>query len=126
MEKIWRLSLLASAAVLLAACGGGSDSDDDKPTFNSVTYSVKGSAGSAAVVTYRSSGATNQLKVTLPWSGPIGMTAKEGDFLYVSAQNQSGLGSITTSISVNGETLASSTSTASYGVATADATCCHK
>jgi hypothetical protein len=114
-----------AAALLLTACGGG-DSEPEKPKFAVIRYEVTGLLTTRASVTYENTGKTEQKTVNLPASLPdFGVAIGEpGDFLYVSAQNQSSSGSVTVNILVNGTVVKSATSSGAFGIATARATCC--
>lgn len=102
----------------LMACGG-----DDGPEKYEVTYRVSALGGiTKAMITYRTSFGTSQTTVTLPWS--TSGTREQGDFLYVSAQNQGATGTIYTTITANGKSIASGSSSSAYGIATASKTCC--
>lgn len=117
--KKWTLLPLVCGVMTLTACGGGSD-EPPSPQWSS--YAVSGTA-SRALVTYRVGTAVQQDLVTLPWSSFPG-PASPGTFLYVSAQNQGATGTVTVTIRVGDKTFKSATSTAPYGIATADGTCC--
>lgn len=67
-------------------------------------------------------GGTEQVTVALPWSASYNMS--QGDFLYVSAQNQEAAGDVTTTIQVDGNTFKTSTSSGAYVIATASGSCC--
>ncbi len=115
-----RFFLVLMCGLALSACGGESES---KPKTYSVTYSVSGVNTNSASLTYQNSGGgTSQEVVTLPWSKVI--IAKPGDFLYVSAQNKNGVGSVTSTITVDKTVFKISTSTGAYVIATATGTCC--
>jgi len=80
-----------------------------------VTYRVKGTSG-GAVLTYRNAmGGTEQASVRLPWE--LSFDAKGGSFLYVSAQNQGVLGSVTCEILLDDESRTTSTSSGAYVIA---------
>lgn len=117
---------LSYAAFLscLGACGGGDSKTEPPPTYH-VEYTVTGpAAGKTAFATYASaSGVTEQKDIVLPGS-IVRYSAVPGDFLYISAQNQTSAGSVSVSIKVNGTTWKSATSSAAYGIATASGTCC--
>jgi hypothetical protein len=81
-----------------------------------VTYSVTGSAARAEITMENGQGGTEQTTVSLPWSQPVD-GARSGQFVYISAQNQSGYGDVTCTIRVNGADFKSSTSSSEYGIA---------
>ncbi len=114
IKKIVASVLVAGA---LAGCGGGLDGRYD------VVYKVTGSTDQASLTMATSSGGTSQIKVSLPYSTPAS-TYKDGDFMYISAQNQRSSGSVTTAIYVDGELWKSTTSTGAYVIATASGSCC--
>lgn len=129
--------LTVAAAIVLAntltACGGGSSDNSsnntlgpaDDPTASIITYTVTGSVTNKAAVTYKTSGeATIQSTVALPWS--YSSTFNKGDFLYVSAQNQSSSGTVITEITGSVGTLAYAGSSGPYGIATVSKSCCKK
>ncbi|MBV5296322.1 MAG: hypothetical protein JZU58_28615 [Curvibacter lanceolatus] len=120
-------------ASMISACGGGSSDNSsnnslgpaDDPTASIITYTVTGSVTDKAMVTYKtSSGATIQSTVALPWS--YFSSFNKGDFLYVSAQNQSSSGTVITEITGSVGTLAYAGSSGPYGIATASKSCCKK
>lgn len=115
-----RFLLVACLGLVLSACGGETES---KPKTYSVTYSVSGINTNSASLTYQNNeGGTSQEVVSLPWSKII--IAKPGDFLYISAQNKNGDGSITSTITVDKTIFKTSTSKGAYVIATATGTCC--
>lgn len=109
------LALLA--AVALTACGDG-----DFTGRYDVVYEVTGSAQSASLTWATTGGGTSQQTVNLPWN--IKYTMRDGDFVYISAQNQGKTGSVTTTIKADGKTFKSTTSTGAYVIATASGSCC--
>ncbi|RYZ89569.1 MAG: hypothetical protein EOP04_06475 [Proteobacteria bacterium] len=90
---------------------------------SSITYSVSGSAKTVSVTYQNGEGGSQQESgVALPWSKTF--SVKPGDFLYISAQNQGESGDVTTTISADGSTLKTSTSSGGYVIAESNATCC--
>ncbi|MDR0274123.1 MAG: hypothetical protein LBI48_02045 [Burkholderiaceae bacterium] len=122
MKPITIAAAFVVCAGMLTGCGGG----DDRPREYKVTYEVSGlgtMVTPAALITLQSSSGTYQITTKLPYTyGPV--TRHEGDFLYVSAQNINASGSIYVSISADGKSIASGSSYAAYGIATASKTCC--
>lgn len=124
-RKMEKLFSSIACALSLAACGGG-DSKPEPPKTYIVEYTVSGvGIGNTANVTLsNSSGGTEQRTVTLPASIQY-LFVSEGTFLYISAQNPTRLGVLSVSIKVEGkDTLASASSNAPFGIATASGTCC--
>lgn len=111
MRRLLAVCLLS----IVVACGGS-------PTEpkGSVTYRVTGTNVTRVDVTYEnSSGGTSQeSNQSLPWSYSWN-TAKAGDFLYISAQISQGTGSITVTITKDGTTFKTSTSSGFASIATA-------
>lgn len=92
------------------------------PTANhTAKYQVSG-RGLASLTYSNTDGGTEQRKVQLPWSTTF--TARPGQFLYLSAQNNEETGSITVDILVDRQIRKSSTSEGGYTIATAKYTCC--
>ena len=110
------------AALLIAGCGGGGD--DDK--VFAVSYSVSANlfGPTSASITYATSdGGTSQATVNLPFSTSI--SAKSGDFLYISAQGATNAtAGLSTSISIDGHTFKFNSSTGAFSIATSSGTCC--
>ena len=122
------------ALALLASCGGGGDSGGTQDngaigpppgsgaTTAVVAYTVSGSTNSASLTYANSQGGTVQQTVAVPWS--IQYTMRAGDFLYISAQNQNDVGSVTSEIRINGYPFKTTTSNGAYVIATASGSCC--
>lgn len=91
--------------------------EDLDPSID-VEYRVTGSAGKVDV-TYENEdgGVSQQSNVTVPWSYKF--EARDGDFVYISAQNQGSYGTVIVTIFKNGGEFKSSTSTGAYVIATA-------
>lgn len=88
-----------------------------QPTTYNITYSVTGSA-TVANLTYRNeSGGTDQMQADLPWSKTF--RALPGSHLYISAQNDSDVGTVKVEIKVGGTVVQSGQTNAEYGIATA-------
>ena len=125
--------LILCSALTTAGCGGGSDAEAGSPSSSNgtggagtgshtVSYQVTGSARSAMLTYANAQGGTEQATVALPWSADYNMS--QGDFLYISAQNQDSAGDVTTTIQVDGSTFKTSTSSGGYVIATASGSCC--
>ncbi|MFA7218425.1 MAG: MmpS family transport accessory protein [Dehalococcoidales bacterium] len=85
----------------------------------SVTYQVTGSAPSASVTLFNSTGGMVQYSdVSLPYT----KTYSDYDYWYASilAQNMGASGSVTVKIIVNGQVVKQSTSSGAYVIATSD------
>jgi hypothetical protein len=95
---------VASDAAILAA-------------IHQIDYVVNGSADTVNLTYRNATGGTEQNEVTLP----VNMTfaAAPGSFLYLSAQNKSGSGTVHVAISVDGSLLQEARSSSHYGIATA-------
>lgn len=105
--------------------------DRDRPAVTScrtVIYYVEGTARSATVTIENDTGGTDQRdNLTVPVAsektGIHGINAgcfDPGDFVYVSAQNEDDTGDISCRIEADGIVVASSSSSASYGIASCD------
>lgn len=107
-----RLATLLFALLTFSACGSSPDS------VKSVTYRVDGTATQVAITYANSSEGTSQITTTTPWTLQF-QDPTEGQFLYVSAQNQHETGSVHVSITKNGTLYKESTSTGAFVIATA-------
>lgn len=87
-----------------------------------VTYEVGGTAKSVNLTYTNESGGTEQRNADLPWSKTF--SARDGDFLYISAQDQGGSGDVVAYIILNGNTKKSAHSSGPYTIATSSYTCC--
>jgi hypothetical protein len=106
----------------LTACGGGGDS---APQTFEVKYGATGFGGGD--VTYSTpGGGTAQEHVPNGVAFAKAYTAKAGDFLYVSVQNNSSDASAVSlaTIDVNGKPFRAERSTGPFFIATANGTCC--
>ena len=82
-----------------------------------VEYKVSGSGGSFDVTINNKDDGTSQYdNVSSGWTYSFS-TSEEGLFLYVSAQNQTNSGSVTTKIYVDGKQKKTSTSNGAYVIA---------
>lgn len=89
----------------------------DLPGVHRVEYSLDGSAGVAGLTLRNASGGTEQREVKIP--GALGFYARSGQFVYFSAQNKSGKGTVHVRIQIDGQVLQEATTTSPYGIATA-------
>lgn len=113
-------ALIAAAVIAcvgLAGCGGDNESPS-APTPASVSVRYKVDAPYSASVTYTlSPGSTSQQSQAItPWERTF--TATTGQFLYLSAQNDSSSGCVYVDIYVNGRLSQTSHSCGAYVIAT--------
>jgi hypothetical protein len=94
--------------------GGGSDYERSSDTY-SIKYRVSGTTTRASLTYENESSNTEQIVVSLPWSESF--TAEKGQFLYISAQNEKGSGSIKCEILQGGEVIEEATSSGAYVIA---------
>lgn len=100
--------------------GVGAVTTDYSP--RTVTYHVVGEGTDSASLTYENSeGGSQQETVRLPWQKTF--SVQEGDFLYISAQNQDDRGTIAVQIRVDGRDFKTSQSSGAYTIATASGSC---
>ena len=105
-----KLLIILSSFLILVGC------EDSKEGWD-VMYRVTGSGSSFDVTMSNEDGVTSQLdNVNSNWSYSF-HTEDERHFLYVSAQNQSNSGSVTTEIYIDGTLEKSSTSNGAYVIA---------
>ena len=111
--------LIVICLVLFVGCKDILNPVKDVRTFR-VEYRVSGSGTSSASLTYNNSDDnTSQISnANLTWSYKFNATNKEF-FAYISAQNNSNGGSITSQIIIDGKVCSSSTSSGGYVIATA-------
>jgi len=81
-----------------------------------VTYKITGTAPDVFITYQNAQGGTAQTYAGVPWQ--YSMTVTRGKFLYVSAQNQEGYGSVTCEIWINGVQWRNSTSQGGYVIST--------
>ncbi len=87
------------------------------PGVHRVEYILDGSAGVAGLTYRNASGGTEQRDVKVP--GAVNFSARSGQFVYFSAQNKSGKGTVHVRIQIDGRILQEATSNSPYGIATA-------
>lgn len=88
------------------------------PTPTSVVYRIRGTANTVDITFNNDTGGTEQYSdIDLPHE--ISYEDFQGDFLYISAQNNGKTGSVIVIIEVNGETFKTSKSEGAYVIATA-------
>jgi len=128
MKRVLVLVLICLSLFAIAGCSESPalSSSVDTPekiiqepiTYPAIVYEVDGSAQYASVTLTNRDGGTEQYgKILIPWT----YTDKSftGDYLYISAQNRGGSGSIIVSIYVNDYLWKRSRSSGAYVVATA-------
>ena len=114
---IARISI-AIALALFVACGGSSTSPSDAPD---VEYRVGGTTTRASVTYANSSEGTSQATVNVPWSYSFD-SARSGQFLYISAQNDRDTATVRVQIYRRGSLFKESESTGGFVIATASGT----
>lgn len=91
-----------------------------------VRYEVDGENTDQAAVTYRTPDGTQQATVALPMMNDAGEEGVRfiytaGQFLYISAQNQNGYGSVTCQIYIDDTLVSENTSSGAYAIASCEA-----
>jgi hypothetical protein len=104
MSKLFAKVILA-ISIVLGGCA---------PRAHQVTYQVPGS-GRAQLTLSNEQGGTEQAEVRLPWSETI--TVYDGQFLYLSAQDQGSFG-VECDILLDGKPFRHSSSSGEYSIAT--------
>lgn len=123
MNKRLMLILAIGGLFVLGGCGGGADSND-APSYYVVKYEVGGfGAGDISVTYTNATGGTQQEVVRAPWSKTLA-PVNPGAFVYLSAQNNSGAGSVSVFIDGGAGFQRFASSSAPYGIATSSGTCC--
>lgn len=109
---------LGLIVALLSACETSGSSGGGGGT-HTVRYEVTGDVTDQADMTFQNeNGDTGQQgQQALPWTYSI--QALEGDFLYISAQNDNDYGSVTCAIYVDGTLSESNVSSGAYAICTA-------
>lgn len=116
MKRLLALSLIALAACTTSTPGTTAS------TAHRIEYRVIGT-GTAGVITYETAtgDSAQQANKALPWSFEM-TDIEEGSFLYVSAQNGTGSGTISCAILVDGITVESNDSSGQFTICTASGT----
>lgn len=115
------LIIIGLCLVAYAAMSGTSSPSYVAPRSSNTTHTVRyevtgGESWYTAGLTYENAqGGTEQRDVGLPWSQTY--TMKTGDFAYISAQLDNGVGQITCTIYVDGTEWKTSTSSGQYVIA---------
>ena len=86
-------------------------------TIHKASYYVGGWAGTADITYENSTGGTEQKTVTIPWTGPA-WEVHDGDYLYISAQNNGKSGSVICEIRIDGSMVKQSKSEGAYVICT--------
>jgi len=113
------IGILCVIAFVTSSLGGGDSTYRPRstPVTYDVNYRVTGSASYADMTYNNADDGTEQLdNVRLPWNQRFNM--QYGQFMYISAQNQSESGSVTCEILVNNKVVKKSTSSGAYVIAT--------
>jgi hypothetical protein len=114
------IALVGSCAFMMSRPGTPSKSTSSSPSLTRVEYEITGSARSVDVTLNNATGGTEQYSdVPVPYEYTYSNFTD--DFLYVSAQNNGELGSVTVSIYRNGSKIKAASSSGAYVIATASA-----
>lgn len=109
--------------MLILLCWIGLVSLCSQGRTHKVKYIVTGATSSASLTYQNQSGDTEQIaKAHIPWEKTF--EARDGMFLYISAQNLNELGSVVTEIEVDGKPYNRSTSEGGFVIATSSFRCC--
>jgi hypothetical protein len=112
------VAVLVIIGIAIGTCGKSSTTPtSNKPTTYLIEYEVTGSAQSASLTYQNRDGGTSQEDVSIPWT--YSFTARSGDFVYISAQNEGEYGTVTVNIYLDGVQVKTSTSSGAYVIATA-------
>ena len=93
------------------------------PSTREVTYRVSGTATLTSLTYQNAQGGTVQRTAGLPWEETG--TFKDGDFVYIAAQNQGESGGVTTEILIDGKSWKKTTSDGAYMIASCDGSVSH-
>lgn len=94
------------AVFVLVSCGGP----------RSVTYRITGTTGNVDVTLTNASGGMEQQNIKPPYE--LSFTGASGQALYISGQNKWNAGVVTCEILIDGKVAQTATSNAAFGVAT--------
>jgi len=108
-------------AVFSFISSGGSIGTSSSST-HSITYHVDGSTSKASLTYQNAQGGSQQEDASVPWRKTI--SAKSGDFLYISAQNKESYGDIRVRILVDGKKFRNSEASGGFTIASANGSCC--
>jgi len=114
MKKI----LISLIVLTLIACSDSTSRSTPRsistPTSVLVRYVIKGSTRRGSMTWANAQGGTEQGEFNIPWEKSF--TMEDGDFAYISAQNDQGFGEITCQIWVGSVKWRESTSTGAYSI----------
>jgi hypothetical protein len=94
------------ALVLLSSCARG---QNQVATLHAVRYEVQGTTTSAALTYRNSTGGTEQINATLPWSTEFQL--KTGEAVFLSARNMGGDGTVKCTILLDSQVYRTAEST---------------
>lgn len=110
-----KLLLITTLCMALWSCKNPFAAED---LNRSIRYTITGNCAKADA-TYDLNGGTQQESNVTPGNWSKSYTAKQGDFLYISAQNHTATGDITVSIYVDDRLYRTASSSGAYVIATA-------
>lgn len=121
-----RAAFFAAWLLTLTGCGGGGGDaggpGDGQSRVYQVSYEVGGTTASS-MVSYRTPTASaTGVPVSVPWT--LRTEARQGDSLFLSAQNDGSLESVSVIIRVDGQVFRSDSRSGAFVVVTASGTCC--
>jgi len=108
----WVILSLFAMMLAILACG----SEAPTPSQHTVVYRVTGNIARASLTYESGEGSTEQRTVNVPWE--IKFTVEQGQFLYLSAQNEENRGIIMAEILLDGKEWKKATSDGAYVIAT--------
>ena len=119
--KYLKIGLLTLFIILFYNCENLFGPEEPEDVIYNGKYQVTGTANTV-FVTYenQSGGISQESDVSIPWS--YSFQKKEGEFVYISAQNEGANGSVTVTIYRDGYVFKTSTSEGAYVIATASGT----
>lgn len=110
---MFRRLILAVLLVGLGACS------DDEENCGTVAYRVQLATGCTADVTYEGDGGSTLQQTDVPSGWSYQFQGCQGDFVYVSAQNNCDHGAVTVYIQYKGNIIKQATSSGAFVIATA-------
>lgn len=112
IQHMKQVLMIFLAVALFSAC-------DNTSSVKKVSYKVTGSAASFDVTLTAPNGNNSQYSGVASgatWSA----TGNSGDFIYLSAQNATDQGDVTVTLSIDGSTFKTATSSGAYVIASVD------